>query len=91
EQERLGQWASTRAVFFKNGAPLKAGDRLVQKDLAKSLRQIARHGSKAFYRGGIGDKIVAEMAQHGGLIDRDERRVVSSRIYQIFKTGSCRN
>jgi gamma-glutamyltranspeptidase/glutathione hydrolase len=72
EQERLGQWASTRAVFFKNGAPLKAGDRLVQKDLAKSLRLIARHGSKVFYRGEIGDKIVAEMAQHGGLIDRDD-------------------
>lgn len=72
EKERLGQWASTRAVFFKNGAPLKAGDRLVQKDLAKSLRLIARHGSKVFYRGEIGDKIVAEMAQHGGLIDRDD-------------------
>jgi len=72
DKERLGQWASTRAVFFKNGAPLKAGDRLVQKDLAKSLRLIARHGSKVFYRGEIGDKIVAEMAQHGGLIDRDD-------------------
>lgn len=72
EKERLGQWASTRAVFFKDGAPLKAGDRLVQKDLAKSLRLIARHGSKVFYRGEIGDRIVAEMAQHGGLIDRDD-------------------
>lgn len=72
DKERLGQWASTRAIFFKDDAPLKAGDRLVQKDLAKSLRLIARHGSKVFYRGEIGDRIVAEMAQHGGLIDRDD-------------------
>jgi len=72
EKDHLGQWASTRAVFFKGGAPLKAGDRLVQKDLAKSLQLIARHGSKVFYRGEIGDRIVAEMAQHGGLIDRDD-------------------
>jgi gamma-glutamyltranspeptidase/glutathione hydrolase len=72
EQERLGQWASTRAVFFKNGAPLKAGDRLVQKDLANTLRLIARHGSRVFYCGEIGDKIVDEIAQYGGLIDRDD-------------------
>ena len=58
-----------RVIFFKNGAPLKAGDRLVQKDLANSLRLIARHGSKVFYRGEIGDKIVAEMAQPGAMPD----------------------
>lgn len=40
----------------------------MQKDLAQSLRLIAVQGPKAFYQGPIGQKIVAEMARHGGLI-----------------------
>nr|WP_294867806.1 gamma-glutamyltransferase [uncultured Pseudogulbenkiania sp.] len=74
EKDNLGKWDSTRAIFFKNGRPLQLGDKLVQKDLAKSLRLIAKHGSKVFYNGEIGDKIVAEMAQHGGLIGKDDLR-----------------
>ncbi|MDC7716876.1 gamma-glutamyltransferase [Vogesella sp. DC21W] len=74
EKDNLGKWPGTRAIFFRNGEPLKAGDRLVQKDLAKSLRLLAKHGSKVFYQGEIGDKIVAEMARHGGLISKDDLR-----------------
>ncbi|EEG07787.1 gamma-glutamyltransferase [Pseudogulbenkiania ferrooxidans] len=74
EKDNLGKWDSTRAIFFKNGRPLQLGDKLVQKDLAKSLRLIAKHSSKVFYNGEIGDKIVAEMAQHGGLIGKDDLR-----------------
>mgnify|MGYP003344398872 CR=1 FL=1 len=38
EKSTLGKWSSSKAIFFKNGEPLKSGDLLVQKDLAKSLR-----------------------------------------------------
>jgi gamma-glutamyltranspeptidase/glutathione hydrolase len=75
----LSKWESTKAIFFRNGRPLKAGERLVQKDLGRSLRLIARGGSKAFYQGSIARKIVADIRKHGGLIsqkDFDEYRVV---------------
>ena len=49
EKDNLGKWDSTRAIFFKNGRPLQLGDKLVQKDLAKSLRLIAKQGSTVFY------------------------------------------
>lgn len=68
EKDTLGKWETSKAIFFKNGQPLKAGDTLVQKDLANSLRLIASQGSKAFYEGEIGKKIASEMSQHGGLI-----------------------
>ncbi|MGB6243034.1 MAG: gamma-glutamyltransferase, partial [Castellaniella sp.] len=68
----MGQWPATRAIFWRNGQPLKAGDRLVQKDLAHSLRLIAGQGADVFYRGAIGQKIAAEMARHGGLITRQD-------------------
>lgn len=60
-------------VFGKNAcADWKGGDRLIQKDLARSLRLIAEQGADAFYRGTIADLIVAEMKAGGGLITRDD-------------------
>ncbi|MGB3742643.1 MAG: gamma-glutamyltransferase [Castellaniella sp.] len=67
-RKTMGQWPATRAIFWQDGQPLKAGSWLMQKDLAQSLRLIAAQGPKAFYQGPIGQKIVAEMARHGGLI-----------------------
>lgn len=72
EEENLGKWESTRAIFFKNNAPLKEGDLLVQKDLAKSLKLIAKKGSKVFYEGEIGQKIVAEMQRHQGIMTAED-------------------
>jgi gamma-glutamyltranspeptidase/glutathione hydrolase len=48
----------------------ETGDRLVQKDLGWTLRQIAEHGPDAFYTGAIADKIVAEMKSGHGLITK---------------------
>ncbi|MFZ6773133.1 gamma-glutamyltransferase [Undibacterium sp. SXout7W] len=68
ERDHLGAWNSSKAIFFRQGKPLKAGEKLVQKDLAQSLRLIAKEGASAFYEGEIAQKIVAEMSQHRGLI-----------------------
>lgn len=70
----MGQWPATRAIFWRDGKPLQQGDTLVQRDLAESMRLIARQGADAFYQGPIGDKIVAEMSRHGGLITADDLR-----------------
>lgn len=66
--DNMGQWPTTTAIFWRNGAPLKAGDKLVQKDLAKSLRQIAQQGSYAFYKGDIARRIAQEMQPYPGAI-----------------------
>ena len=44
----------------------KAGDRLVQRDLARTLRQIAAHGADGFYRGAVAERIAAEMKRGPG-------------------------
>lgn len=48
----------TAALFRPGGMPLQAGDRLVQRDLGKTLRLIARLGPEAFYKGEIARAIV---------------------------------
>src|SRR5450830_2041117 len=54
EREHLAQWEASKAIFFKDGRPLQSGETLVQKDLAASLRLIAKQGPSAFYEGEIG-------------------------------------
>ena len=79
EKKTLAPWPASRAIFWKNGAPMKEGDLLVQKDLAASLRLIGKEGAKAFYEGAIARNIAAEMAPHAGgitLADLKNYRVV---------------
>jgi gamma-glutamyltranspeptidase / glutathione hydrolase len=61
-----------RRVFGKDGgkAPWQVGDRLVQKDLAKTLRRIADGGPDAFYGGETAELLAAEMRAGGGFITR---------------------
>ena len=56
------------AIFLNHGAPLKVGERLVQKDLAATLRTISRGGTQAFYRGPIAEAVAAASRAHGGLL-----------------------
>lgn len=74
EQKNMGKWPATTEIFWKNGAPLKRGDLLVQKDLAQSMRLIAQQGAKAFYEGAIAQKIAAEMAPHAGAVTLQDLR-----------------
>ena len=50
----------------------QAGDRLVQPDLAETLRRLSEEGPEAFYRGAIAQSIVDEMERGGGLIDKND-------------------
>jgi gamma-glutamyltranspeptidase/glutathione hydrolase len=56
----IKQYAGAR-VFLPDGKPVSVGALLVQPDLARTLRAIARDGAKGFYRGRIAELIVAEM------------------------------
>lgn len=74
EKKNMGRWPATQAVFWRNGAPLQTGERLVQKDLAQSLRLISQQGARAFYQGTIAQKIVAEMAPHANALSLQDLR-----------------
>lgn len=55
-------------IFLNQGHSFKAGERLVQKDLANTLSQIANEGESAFYRGAIAQKVVAASQRNGGIL-----------------------
>ena len=58
--------------FDFNPVPFAPADMLVQKELAVTLRKIARGGADAFYRGEIAKAIAADMAKNGGLITEED-------------------
>lgn len=72
-QSRMAVDSSSVAYFYgENGQPLQSGDRLRQRDLAKTLKRIAQKGRDGFYSGKTADLIVAEMQRGGGLISHDD-------------------
>ncbi|HLR30438.1 MAG TPA: gamma-glutamyltransferase [Paenalcaligenes sp.] len=70
--ERMEPWSATTDIFWHDGRPLQAGERLVQKDLAQSLQLIAQDGAQAFYQGSIAEAIATEMQEHPGAITLED-------------------
>lgn len=62
----------TRALFFPKGMPLRAGDRLVQKDLAQSLQLLTQGGQDVFYHGEVATAIAEFCRRNGGLLSRED-------------------
>jgi gamma-glutamyltranspeptidase / glutathione hydrolase len=61
---------NTSRVFLNNSEPLRPGDRLVQTDLARTLRAISDGGTEAFYHGAIAEAVATASAANGGLLTR---------------------
>ena len=64
----MAKFPASRAVFFKKGKPLKAGEILKQPDLAATYRGIAGQGSDWFYRGPFAQATAKWMKANGGLM-----------------------
>jgi len=59
-------------VSFTSKASWKAGDILIQHDLAKTLELIRDKGRAGFYDGEVAEKIVAEMKRGNGIISLED-------------------
>jgi gamma-glutamyltranspeptidase/glutathione hydrolase len=64
--------ANVAAIFLQHGKPYKIGDRLIQTDLAQTLKLISAQGSDVFYKGSIAQDLVrASQANQGVLSLKD--------------------
>jgi gamma-glutamyltranspeptidase/glutathione hydrolase len=63
EREHFQKYEGSRALFFRNGQPLHAGDTLKNPDLAYVLGKIAENGADGFYKGEVARKWVDDL--HG--------------------------
>ncbi len=97
---KLSKVPESRKTFIKpDGSPYSPptggpGDRLVQPDLARTLRLIAEEGPDVIYQGEIAQMIADDMARNGGLITMEdlaahqtldfEPHMMDYRGYQIY-------
>ena len=85
-----------KELFSKNEAAAKIfirsdnkewekGDRLIQRDLGKTLKRIARYGREGFYSGKTADLIVSEMNKGMGLISYQDLTEYDSKFRKPVK------
>jgi gamma-glutamyltranspeptidase/glutathione hydrolase len=60
--------AASAAIFLNKGEPFAAGQTLMQKDLARTLRAISGKGVDGFYKGAVAAAIVASNKTGKGLL-----------------------
>lgn len=71
--EQLRSDPASAAIFLRaDGQPPKAGERLRQADLARSLQRIARKGAAGFYSGPTAKALVRASQTGGGLIRAED-------------------
>ena len=73
------KFAPTGKIFLNKGQPVEAGQRLVQHDLADTLRLIRTHGVDGFYRGKTALAIVKASRDGGGIIEAKDLADVGTR------------
>lgn len=68
-QSELSKDVEARRIFLKSNFEIfKSGEILIQKDLAQTLKKIAKNGSKEFYTGETSKKIISHQNKMNGLI-----------------------
>ncbi|WP_435169771.1 gamma-glutamyltransferase [Falsirhodobacter sp. 1013] len=66
-REELMTYPASAAIFFKpDGAGWRPGERLVQADLAQTLKTVAEQGPDGFYKGPVADNIAKAIQAAGG-------------------------
>ena len=85
ERDHLAAWPASKQVFFHGDTPLATGERLVQKDLAKSLALISAKGAAGFYEGPVAQAIAAESKAHGGPLTAADLKA-----YQVVERAPVR-
>ncbi|MGH9470215.1 MAG: gamma-glutamyltransferase, partial [Terriglobia bacterium] len=64
----LGRFPNSRRIFLRNGNYYQPGETFKQPELARALREIARRGPGAFYKGDIAKDVVRTQRRLGGII-----------------------
>lgn len=72
-------------VFKKDGTAYGVGDKLVQKDLGKTLRLVAAKGPDGFYSGGIAKAIAKLMREQKGILDGEDLATYQSKEREPVK------
>ena len=78
---------ASAAIFLNQGAPFKVGQKIVQKDLARTLGLIIEKGEAGFYKGRVGTAIVASSRAGKGIITQADLDQYTTRELKPVECG----
>jgi gamma-glutamyltranspeptidase/glutathione hydrolase len=85
EIEKIESFEGTKLYFLNSeGKSFIPGDKLVQKDLANTLKIIAKNGKKGFYEGEIAEKIANDIQANGGYVSKDDLKNYTVRKSEVL-------
>ncbi|WP_442946704.1 gamma-glutamyltransferase [Nostoc sp. 'Peltigera membranacea cyanobiont' N6] len=85
-QQQLLNNPAAREIFTRNGQFYQPGEKLVQRDLARTLTAISEN-PQSFYTGSIARAIASDMVKNGGLITLEDLKAYKP----IWRTPVCGN
>ncbi len=87
--EMLTTTAACAAIFTRDGRVPAIGERIVQPDLARTLRVLADDGPDAFYTGAIGRRLARDLEAHGAPVTAEDladcRCLVGPPLYGAYR------
>lgn len=87
ERERLAANPGARENYLKpDGSAYKAGERFRHPRLASLLKQIAKAGPDALYRGRVAETMARDVSGHGGYLTRDDLRAYQPQPGMLVRT-----
>ncbi len=84
-RELLSRFPETRRIYLRDGQLYEPGETFNQPELAQTLREIARDGPEAFYRGRIAKAFAATMEKYRGLITLKDLEQYTARVRQPLR------
>ena len=84
------------SIYFRDGKALEESSIMKRPDLANTLKEISKNGTKGFYEGVIAEKIVDAMKKNNGLITTEDLKNYKSFFrmpiamnYKGYKVYTC--
>ncbi|MEM4312268.1 MAG: gamma-glutamyltransferase [Nitrososphaerales archaeon] len=99
EYENIIRYEETAKIFLRNGKyalkpcfqePLSPADVLVQRDLASTLKLIAKRGKEEFFKGEIANRIAEDLERNEGFVKYSDLANYEARFMKPQK-GTYRN
>ncbi|MDB9996088.1 gamma-glutamyltransferase [Gammaproteobacteria bacterium] len=73
-------------IYLKDNGPISEHSKMIRKDLAWTINEIAKNGDEAFYEGSIAKKIIQAMNENGGYISAKDLQEYQPRFSEPIKT-----
>lgn len=89
-RELLQRFPATSEIYYPGGYPIPVGKKLIQKEHAETLRELAAGGPDEFYNGAIAQKISTDVQANGGLLEASDFAQYKTFLHRHGKLGEYR-